>query len=64
MILLIVDTQNLIMNHDLYEFEAFVYCITTLQLFDQPICLKHSRSKTLIMMPDFMLVSIFCTKLA
>lgn len=30
MILLIVDTQNLIMNHDLYEFETFVYRIKTL----------------------------------
>lgn len=27
MILLIVDTQNLIMNNDLYEFETFVYRI-------------------------------------
>ncbi len=30
MILLIVDTQNLIMNNDLYEFETFVYRIKTL----------------------------------
>lgn len=30
MILLIVDTQNLIMTNDLYEFEIFVYRIKTL----------------------------------
>lgn len=30
MILLIVDTQNLIMNNNLYEFETFVYRIKTL----------------------------------
>lgn len=30
MILLIVDTQNLIMNNDLYEFETFVYRVKTL----------------------------------
>ena len=29
MILLIVDTQNLIMTNDLYEFEIFVYRIKT-----------------------------------
>ena len=30
MILLVVDTQNLIMNNDLYEFQTFVYRIKTL----------------------------------
>ena len=33
MILLIVDTQNSIMTNDLYEFEIFVYRISSLQLF-------------------------------
>ncbi len=37
MILLIVDTQNLIMNNDLYEFETFVYRIKTL--------IKKARNK-------------------
>ncbi|MBS5371554.1 MAG: isochorismatase family protein, partial [Coprobacillus cateniformis] len=30
MILLVVDTQNLIMNNELYEFQTFVYRIKTL----------------------------------
>ena len=30
MILLVVDTQNLIMNDDLYQFQTFVYRIKTL----------------------------------
>ena len=30
MILLVVDTQNLIMNNDLYELQTFVYRIKTL----------------------------------
>lgn len=30
MILLVVDTQNLIMNNDLFEFQTFVYRIKTL----------------------------------
>ena len=29
MILLVVDTQNLIMNNELYEFQTFVYRIKT-----------------------------------
>ena len=30
MVLLVVDTQNLIMNNDLYEFQTLVYRIKTL----------------------------------
>ncbi len=30
MVLLVVDTQNLIMNNDLYEFQTLVYRIRTL----------------------------------
>ena len=37
MVLLVVDTQNLIMNNDLYEFQTLVYRIKTL--------IKEARDK-------------------
>ena len=38
MILLVVDTQNLIMNNDLYELQTFVYRIKT------PVSYTHLRA--------------------
>ena len=41
MILLVVDTQNLIMNNDLFEFQTFVYRIKTL--------IKEARNNDILM---------------
>ena len=50
MILLIVDTQNSIMNNDLYQFQTFIYRIKTL--------IKEARNNNIeLFMLDMMMVS-------
>ncbi len=50
MILLVVDTQNLIMTDDLYQFQTFIYRIKTL--------IKEARNNNIeLFMLDMMMVS-------
>ena len=49
MILLVVDTQNLIMTDDLYQFQTFIYRIKTL--------IKEARNNNIeLFMLDMMMV--------